>query len=108
MGDRKGARKRPPGATQKTVEDEMVNLAMELARKKMKDGSASPQIVVHFLRLGSLLAQVELKKAENETLLLEAKARAIDSSRDNNSLYLQAINAMRKYTGESDPTDEDV
>ena len=79
-------------------EDEMIAYAFDLARERMMNGTASSQEIVHFLKLGSVRERQERKKLEEEIKLLTAKTEAIKSDKDRESLYAQAIEAMRRYT----------
>jgi hypothetical protein len=89
----------PPGRTLESVENQLVGLAAELARRQLEEGTASSQVITHFLKLGSSQARLETEKLKNENLLLAAKTDALKSQKNTESLYLEAISAMRRYSG---------
>jgi hypothetical protein len=89
----------PPGRTLESVENQLVGLAAELAKRQLEEGTASSQVITHFLKLGSSQARLETEKLRNENLLLAAKTDALKSQKNTESLYLEAISAMRRYSG---------
>lgn len=88
-----------PALTPEAREQQLVSLAADLAEKQLMDGSASSQVITHFLRLGSSRAELEKAKLEHETKLLEAKTESIQSSQRMEELYADAIKAMQRYSG---------
>jgi len=89
----------PPGRSLETVEDQLIGLANTLARKQMVEGTASAQVITHFLKLGSSLAKLETEKLEHENSLLAAKTDVLKSQKKMDELYSEAIKAMRMYGG---------
>lgn len=86
-----------PGATVEARENELIALAYDLAEQRLRNGTATSQEVVHFLRMGSMRQQEELEKLRRENELLVAKTEAIHAGTDNADLYQKAIEAMRSY-----------
>lgn len=84
-------------------EQQMISFAIDLAEKKLRDGTATSQIIEHYLRLGSLKAQLEYDVLREELELKRAKTDAIRSERTEEEKYQQAINAMRIYSGFGEP-----
>lgn len=103
----KPKRRSPPALTLEGREAQLIDLAVDLAEKQLLAGTASAQVITHYLKQSSVRSQVELRKLERENILLEAKARAVDSSIRLEELYSQAIKAMRIYQGNSDDEDFD-
>lgn len=99
MASKKTVRKLAPAGTPEARENQLISLAVDLAEKKLLDGTASSQILVHYLKLGSTKMELEKEKIRKENLLLEAKATAIESSRKTEELFQKAIEAMREYGG---------
>ena len=95
-------RKSPPATTLEARENQMISLAMTLAEKRLRDGTASSQEVTHFLKLGSLNNRVERDILEKQKELITAKTESIRSSKRIDELYADAISAMRAYAGDSD------
>jgi hypothetical protein len=77
-------------------------LAIDLAEKQLREGSASSQVISHFLKLGSTNNMLEKAILEKQTALLTAKTEAIKSGKVIEELYTNALAAMRKYSGNYD------
>ena len=92
-----------PALTPEARENQMISLAVDLAEQQLLDGTASSQVITHFLKLGSTRAELEKEKMKRENKLLEAKAKSIESSDEMKVLYENAIKAMRNYAGYGDP-----
>lgn len=95
----KASRKVRPALSPEAREQQMISLAVDLAEKQLLDGSASSQVITHFLRLGTSRAELEKEKLKRENKVLEAKAKAIESSEEVKVLYENALKAMRNYAG---------
>lgn len=93
------AKRARPASTPEAREQQNISLAMNLAEKQLRDGTASAQVITHFLKLGATTAKYELEQLKLENKLLEAKTKAIESQEKSEKLYLDAITAMKKYTG---------
>lgn len=92
------SRRKPP-TTPEGREDEMVSLAHDLAEKQIRQGSASSQVITHFLKLGSTRERLEQERLAHENELTRVKIEAIESQKRVEELYMQALNAMRSYAG---------
>lgn len=93
------ASQKPPVTTIEDREDEMVALAVQLAERRLREGTATSQEIVHFLKLGSTKAKLEREKLIQENKLLEAKTDSIRQSREMMELYERAMEAMKSYSG---------
>lgn len=93
--------------TPEARENQLINLAVNCAEKKLRDGTASNQLICFYLKLGSTKERLELEKLEKETELLKAKASALESSQKIEELYTNAMAAMRRYSGQYDDGEED-
>jgi len=98
--------KRPPATTLEGRENQLISKAVNLAEKQLEDGSASAQVISHYLKLGSSREVLEQERLSNENSLLVAKREAMASAQRVEELYSAAIDAMRKYAGH-DPLPED-
>ena len=97
-----------PATTIEGRENQLISLASDLAEKQLSEGTASSQVITHFLKLGSTREKLEQERLQRENLLLSAKAEQIASGRRIEELYESALNAMRQYNGSSIETyDED-
>lgn len=97
--DRKPMR---PALTPEARENQMISLAVDLAEQQLRDGTASSQVITHFLKLGSMREQLERERLEEENRLLKAKTKAVESAEEVKQLYEEAIIAMRQYSGNGD------
>lgn len=86
-------------------ESQLISLAVDLAEQQLRDGTASSQVITHYLKLGSTRERVEREILEKQKELMSAKTEALQSNKRIEELYLDAINAMRDYSGSSDDTD---
>jgi hypothetical protein len=102
----KAQRKRPPATTPEARENQMIALAVDLAEKQLINGTASSQVVTHFLKLGSTKEKIEKEILQQQKELMKAKTEAIQSTKRVEELYLEALNAMKKYSG-AQRSDED-
>lgn len=83
-------------------EDELINLAIDVAEQQLRDGTASSQVITHYLKLGSTREKLEREKIGHENKVLEAKAKAYETSGNTESLYREAIAAFTSYRGNVD------
>ena len=101
-------RKRAPGTTPKARENQLIALAVDLAEKQLADGTASSQVISHYLKLGSTKEKIEKDILMEQKKLITAKTEAIKSGKKVEELYSKALDAMRSYGGQrSDTRDED-
>lgn len=94
--------KKPPARTLDAREKEVVSLAVDLAEQQLKDGTASPSVITHYLKLGTISYQLELEKLRHENELLQAKTDNIRSLGRMEELYEEAIESLRRYQGVED------
>ena len=87
-----------PAMTPEGREDQMIAYATKLAEKQLREGTASSQVITHYLKLGSMREKYEKQKLIEEIKLLTAKTEAIKAEKDRDVLYAQAIEAMRRYS----------
>lgn len=99
-------RKRRPAYTPDARENQLIALAMDAAEKQLIEGTASSQVIAHFLKLGSSRGRLERAKLERETALLEAKKETLESAQRTEEIYAKALEAMKRYSG-SDPSEDD-
>lgn len=97
-----------PASTPEDREAQMIELADQLAERQLREGSASAQVITHYLKLGSSRERLEQERLVLETKLVEAKTEAIQNQAKTEELFANAIKAMRMYQGVIDPDSEDV
>ncbi len=90
-----------PAITPEGREDQMIAYAINLAEEQLRNGTASSQVITHYLKLGSMKERQERQKLEEEIKLLKAKTEAIKSEQERNELYSQVIEAIRTYSPHS-------
>lgn len=93
----KNRRSRAPATTPEAREAQLINLAMSQAEKQLEKGTASSQVITHFLKLGTEKARLERAKIEAEVALANAKVEAIKSQQTSEELYQEAIKAFTSY-----------
>ena len=98
--DRPTAR-RAPALTLESRENQLISLAVDLAERKLSDGSATSQVITHYLKLGSTKERLEKEKLIQQNVLLKARTDALKSAKKVEELYENALDAMRTYKGES-------
>ena len=92
-----------PALTPESRENQMIALAERAAEKQLLDGTASSQVITHYLKLGSIKARKELEMLELEKELIAAKTESLKSQKRVEELYAEALKAMRNYNGQGDP-----
>lgn len=97
----------PPALTPEEREKQLISLAVNLAEKKLRDGTASNQIIVHYLKLGSTREALEKEILEKQVSLVAAKTESYQSIQDTKELYAQAIDAIKLYSGNARSEDYD-
>mgnify|MGYP007133703865 CR=1 FL=1 len=96
-----------PALTPEARENQLISLAVDLAEQQLLDGTASSQVITHFLKLASSKEKLEKEKLQNENTLLKTKVEALQSTQRIEELYADAIKAMSLYRGEGSVEDAD-
>lgn len=97
--------RRKPATTPEQREHQLVNLAMDLAEKQLRDGTASAQVVTHYLKLGSSREVLEQRRLSGEVGLIDAKKTDIEGRKRMEELMEEAMQAFRSYSGQ-DPDEQ--
>lgn len=92
-------RQSKPATTPEGREQQLVNLAVDLAEKQLQDGTASPSVINHFLKIASRRETLEREILEKQVTFIEAKAKSISKDREAEELAKAAIEAMKSYQG---------
>lgn len=100
-------RTRRPALTPEARENQMISLAVDLAEKQLMDGTASSQVITHYLKLGSTKERIEMEILEQQKELMKAKTEALQSAKRIEELYKDAISAFREYNGQGVRDEED-
>lgn len=99
-------RRRPTASTPEGRENQMINLAIDEAERQIRAGTASSQIVTHYLKLGTTRESLEQERLRRENTLLEARATAMANAERMEELMREALDAFRGYRM-PDSRDED-
>ena len=95
-----------PALTPEARENQLIYLATNLAEQQLRDGTASSQVITHYLKLGSSKEKLEQEILKENKKLLTAKTEALQSAKRIEELYVNAISAMRQYGGHGAEDDE--
>lgn len=92
-----------PALSPEARENQLISLAVDLAEQQLRDGTASSQVITHFLKLGTTRAELEKEKLRIENRKTEAQIKSIESADEMKDVYEKALKAMRKYQGYGEP-----
>lgn len=98
-------RKIKPATSPEERENQMIALAIDLAEQQLINGTASSQVITHYLKLGSSRERLEKEILKKQKEQIEAKTDNLRSSAHSEELYARAIEAMGRYSGASDDED---
>lgn len=89
-------------------EQQLITLAVDLAEKQMREGSASSQLITHYLKLATTKEKIEQETMLANQKLIMAKVESLQSASKIEELYKEAISAMKRYGGNSnEPVNDD-
>lgn len=95
-----------PAQTEEGRENQLISLAVNLAERQLREGTASSQVITHYLKLGSTKNKVEVELLKTQRDLALAKTEALKSSQRIEELYSAAMDALRSYNGSGGSTSE--
>lgn len=104
--DNEVVKRQPRARTPEARERQLVAAAYDQVEKQILNGTASSQVLTHFLKIGSTREKIELQMIKQQTLLVEAKVQEIANVEEMKVLYTDAMNAMRGYGGQEDSADD--
>lgn len=99
--------KRRTATTPEARENQMIALATALAEKQLIEGTASAQVITHYLKLGTTKEKIEKEILEKQKELIEAKTENLQSAKKSEELYAEAIKYMKVYSGHAND-DQDI
>lgn len=99
-------RKIRPALTPEARENQMISLAVDLAERQLIEGTASSQVITHYLKLGTMNHKLEIEKLQKENELLKAKTESLQSAKRIEELYEDALKAMSTYNGTGGSDDD--
>ena len=96
-----------PALNPESRENQLVSLAVDLAEKQLQEGTASSQVISHYLKIGSSKERIEKEILEKQKELIVAKTENLQSAKRIEELYENALNAMRNYSSQGGDSDGD-
>lgn len=95
-------KKLTPARTIEGIENQLVSAAVDLAWKKLTDGTASSQLICLLLNLATSKNQLEMEKIRSDLRLSKAKVDQIEGQKKLEESYKEAVDAMKLYSGNSE------
>ena len=78
-------------------ENQIISAAYDLAERRILNGTASSQEIIHFLRMGSEKEKLERTKLQEENRLLRQKTKSLEASSNIEQLLKDGLNALNHY-----------
>lgn len=100
-------KKHAPAKTPEARENQLISLAVDLAEEQLRKGTASAQVITHYLKLGSTVERLEREKLKSENELLKARTEQLKGQKKIEELYSRALSAMTRYGGHSQDDESD-
>lgn len=100
-------KKMRPALTPEARENQLIALAVDLAERQLRDGSASSQVITHYLKLGSTKEKIEKDILQKQKEFIEAKTNNLKSIERSEELAAEALKAFRGYSGAAEDDDYD-
>lgn len=97
----------PAYESEEALENAMISAATRLAYQQLMDGTASSQVITHYLKLGSTKERIEQDILRKQAKLIDAKTESIKDQKKSEKLYQDALNAFRTYSGQRQEVDPD-
>lgn len=91
-----------PALTPEARENQLISLAVDLAEKQLIEGTASSQVITHYLKLATQKEKLEREILEEQKKLITAKTEAIEDTKDGKKMYAEALEAFKRYSGNGD------
>ena len=102
-----GKRKQTPARTPEARENQLIALAVDETERRLRNGTASSQILTVLLKLATTKAQLELEKLRSDISLQKAKEQEIEDKASNNDMFERALAAFKSYRGDVDEDEDD-
>ena len=99
-------KRRPPATMPESRENQLIALAFDVAEQQLRKGTASSQVITHYLKLATTKEQLEKQILVSKVELNQAKTESIKSAKKVEELYKNALEAMRNYNGQGGNDDD--
>lgn len=103
MPRERATRRRSRARTLEAREQELTLKAYDLAERQIEEGTASSQTIAHFLRMGSTRELVEQERIRGQIEVDRVKAEQLEGQKRIEAMYVDALDAMRSYSGQTSP-----
>ncbi len=100
-------RKIKPASNPEARENQLISLAVDLAESQLLAGTASSQVITHYLKLGSTKERLEKEILVKQKDLIDAKTQSLQSAKRIEEIYSKAIKAMSRYSGQATEGDDE-
>lgn len=92
--------------TPEARENQLISLATDLAEKQLRDGTASSQVITHYLKLGSTKERLEKELMATQKNYVEAKTESVKVARQDaeafEKMFKDVMDALSLYSGSSE------
>lgn len=92
--------RRRPGMSPEARENQLISLAVNLAEQQLMDGTASAQVITHYLKLATTRERIEKEILERQRDLIQAKTESLKEAKRFDQLLEDAMDAMKRYRGD--------
>lgn len=99
MARERTKQRRRPATTPEMREMQLADAAYDLAEEQIDAGTASSQVITHFLKAGSSRERLEQERMRHEVELMEEKRKQLEGQQRMESMFADALNAFRGYAG---------
>jgi hypothetical protein len=90
-----------PAKSPENREQQLISLAVNLAEKQLRDGTASPSVINHYLKMASRRETLERDILEKQSRLIDVKAQNIAKEKEQEEMAKAALEAMKNYSSGS-------
>lgn len=97
-----GGKKMRPALTPEARENQLIALAVDCAEEQLRNGTASSQVITHYLKLGSTREKLEKEIMEKKKELMDAQIKETESLGDIKEMMEKALDAFKGYRSSSD------
>lgn len=94
--------RQPPATSPEAREQQLIALAVNVAEEQMRNGTASAQVITHYLKLGTSREELEQKRLQAEVELAQARVAQLTQGSRMEELTSEALRAFRSYTGQDE------
>lgn len=96
-----------PATSPDEQEDLMISLAMKQAQQQLEAGTASNQVLTHYLKLGTVREAREREQLRLNNELLAAKTDDIRAASERDVDAAEVLKALKTYRGEDEGEDDE-